>query len=90
MMTAQCFAVALMMVAAAPVTGFVNRHPTVKLLALSFLLLIGMTLIADGFGMYVPKGYIYAAIGSSTVVETLNQVASRRRKRLAVARNTAA
>jgi predicted tellurium resistance membrane protein TerC len=90
MVTAICLAVALMMMAAAPVAGFVNRHPTVKMLALSFLLLIGMTLIADGFGMYVPKGYIYAAIGFSTVVETLNQVADRRRKRLAVARNTAA
>jgi predicted tellurium resistance membrane protein TerC len=52
MMTAVCLAVVLMMVAAAPVAGFINRHPTVKMLALSFLLLIGMTLIADGFGMY--------------------------------------
>jgi predicted tellurium resistance membrane protein TerC len=89
MMTAVCLAVALMMVAAAPVGGFINRHPTVKMLALSFLLLIGMTLIADGFGMHVPKGYIYAAIGFSIVVEALNQVAGRRRKRLAVAGSTA-
>lgn len=90
MMTAVCLAVALMMVAAAPVSGFINRHPTVKMLALSFLLLIGMTLIADGFGMYVPKGYIYAAIGFSALVETLNQVAGRRKKCLAVAGKTAA
>ena len=89
MMTAVCLAVALMMVAAAPVAGFINRHPTVKMLALSFLLLIGMTLITDGFGMYVPKGYIYAAIGFSTIVETLNQVAGRRRKHPAVVCNTA-
>jgi predicted tellurium resistance membrane protein TerC len=85
MMTAVCLAVVLMMVAAAPVAGFINRRPTVKMLALSFLLLIGMTLIADGFGMYEPKGHIYAAIGFSIAVETLNQIAGRRRKRLAVA-----
>jgi len=83
MMTAVCIAVVLMMVAAAPISGFINRRPTVKMLALSFLMLIGMTLIADGFGMHVPKGYIYAAIGFSTIVEALNQVASRRRKRFA-------
>lgn len=85
MMTAVCLAVVLMIAAATPVADFINRHPTVKMLALSFLLLIGMTLIADGFGMYVPKGYIYAAIGFSAVVEMLNQIASRRRKRLATA-----
>ena len=55
--------------------GFVERHPTVKMLVFSFLLLIGMTLVADGFGMHVPKGYIYAAIGFSSGVETLNQIA---------------
>jgi predicted tellurium resistance membrane protein TerC len=87
MMTAVCLAVLLMMAAATPVAGFIDRHPTVKMLALSFLLLIGMTLIADGFGMYVPKGYIYAAIGFSTLVELLNQVAGRRRKRLTVSAN---
>jgi predicted tellurium resistance membrane protein TerC len=59
---------------------FVERHPTVKMLALSFLLLIGMTLIADGAGFEVPKGYIYAAIGFSVTVETLNQLAARRRR----------
>jgi predicted tellurium resistance membrane protein TerC len=90
MMTAICLAVALMMVAAAPVANFIHRHPTVKMLALSFLLLIGMTLITDGFGIDVPKEYIYVAISFSIVVETLNQVADRRRKRLGIARNTAA
>ncbi len=80
MMVAVVIAVVTMMVAAGPVSGFVERHPTVKMLALSFLLLIGMTLIADGFGAHVPKGYIYAAIGFSVLVETLNQVASRARR----------
>ena len=70
-----------MMLAVTPVSGFVNRHPTVKMLALSFLLLIGMTLIADGFGAHVPKGYIYAAIGFSMLVELLNQLAGRNRRR---------
>ena len=84
MMAAVVIAVGVMMLAAAPVSGFVNRHPTVKMLALSFLLLIGMTLIADGFGAHVPKGYIYAAIGFSMLVELLNQLAGRNRRRGAV------
>jgi predicted tellurium resistance membrane protein TerC len=72
--------VLIMLVASGPVSGFVDRHPTVKMLALSFLLLIGMTLIADGVGFHVPKGYIYAAIGFSAAVELLNQLAARRRR----------
>jgi predicted tellurium resistance membrane protein TerC len=80
MMLAVVIAVITMMAAAAPVSGFIERHPTVKMLALSFLLLIGMTLVADGFGAHVPKGYIYAAIGFSVLVETLNQVAARARR----------
>jgi predicted tellurium resistance membrane protein TerC len=70
-----------MLIAAGSVAAFVNRHPTVKMLALSFLLLIGMTLIADGFGAHISKGYIYAAISFSAAVETLNQIASHRRRR---------
>jgi predicted tellurium resistance membrane protein TerC len=70
-----------MLVAAAPVAHFVERHPTVKMLALSFLLLIGMALIADGAGFHIPKGYIYAAMGFSIFVELLNLAARRRRKR---------
>jgi predicted tellurium resistance membrane protein TerC len=81
MMTAVIFAVLIMLIAAGPVAAFVNRHPTVKMLALSFLLLIGMTLIADGFGAHISKGYIYAAISFSMAVETLNQIAGRRRRR---------
>jgi len=80
MAAAIVIAVAIMLVASKPLADFVERHPTVKMLALSFLLLIGMTLIADGAGFDVPKGYIYAAIGFSVAVETLNQFAARRRQ----------
>jgi predicted tellurium resistance membrane protein TerC len=73
-------AVAIMLAASGPLAAFVERHPTVKMLALSFLLLIGMTLVADGAGFEIPKGYIYAAIGFSAGVEMLNQLALRRRK----------
>jgi len=73
-------AVVIMLGASGPLAAFVDRHPTVKMLALSFLLLIGMTLIADGAGFHVPKGYIYAAISFSVVVELLNQLAARRRR----------
>ena len=79
MMIAVVIAVLVMLVASEPVSRFINRHPTVKMLAFSFLLLIGMTLIADGFGAHVPKGYIYAAIGFSAFVELLNQLARRKR-----------
>lgn len=81
MATAIVIAVALMLAASKPLAEFVERHPTVKMLALSFLLLIGMTLIADSAGFDVPKGYIYAAIGFSVAVEALNQFAARRGKR---------
>jgi predicted tellurium resistance membrane protein TerC len=72
-----------MLAASGPLARFVDRHPTIKMLALSFLLLIGTTLVADGIGFHVPKGYIYAAIGFSVMVEALNQFAARRRRRLA-------
>jgi predicted tellurium resistance membrane protein TerC len=61
-----------MLVAAGPVSRFVEAHPTVKMLALSFLLLIGMSLVADGVGFHIPKGYIYFAMGFSVMVEALN------------------
>ncbi len=80
MAAAIILAVILMLAASGPLSDFIERHPTVKMLALSFLLLIGMTLIADGAGVHVPKGYIYAAIGFSIVVEALNQVTARRKK----------
>ena len=79
MVTAIVIAMAIMLVAAGPVAGFVERHPTIKMLALSFLLLIGMALIADGAGFHIPKGYIYAAMGFSIFVEILNLIARRRR-----------
>ena len=83
MAAAVILAVIIMLAASGPVSGFVNRHPTVKMLALSFLLLIGMTLVADALGFHIPKGYIYAAIAFSLMVEALNQVAARRRRLLA-------
>src|SRR3954453_2964841 len=81
MATAVVIAVLIMIAASGPLAAFVDRHPTIKMLALSFLLLIGTTLIADGIGFHVPKGYIYAAIGFSVTVEALNQIAARRRRR---------
>ena len=64
--------ICIMLGAAKPLADFVNRHPTVKILALSFLLLIGMTLFAEGLGQHIPKGYIYFAMAFSVVVEILN------------------
>ncbi|MEX0810010.1 MAG: TerC family protein [Dongiaceae bacterium] len=81
MVTAIVIAMVIMLVAAAPVAKFVERHPTVKMLALSFLLLIGMALMADGAGFHIPKGYIYVAMGFSIFVELLNLAARRRRKK---------
>jgi predicted tellurium resistance membrane protein TerC len=71
------------MLASGPLARFVERNPTVVMLALAFLFLIGMTLIADGFGHHVPKGYIYAAMAFSGAVEGLNIAARARRKRKA-------
>jgi predicted tellurium resistance membrane protein TerC len=72
MITAVVLAVAVMMFSAEPISEFVNRHPTIKVLALSFLLLIGVSLVGDGLGMHVPKGYIYFAMGFSVFVEMIN------------------
>jgi predicted tellurium resistance membrane protein TerC len=72
MITAVILAVVIMMVSAETIAGFVNRHPTIKVLALSFLLLIGVSLIGDGLDMHVPKGYIYFAMGFSVFVEMIN------------------
>jgi predicted tellurium resistance membrane protein TerC len=84
MYVAVIIAVIVMLVAADPVANFIERNPTVVMLALGFLLLIGVTLIADGFGAHVPKGYIYAAMGFSALVEALN-MGVRRAKRRALA-----
>ena len=72
MITAVVIAIGVMLVAAEPLARFVEEHPTIKMLALSFLLLIGMSLIADGLDMHIPKGYIYFAMGFSVFVELLN------------------
>jgi predicted tellurium resistance membrane protein TerC len=72
MIAAVVVSVALMMVFARPIGEFVSRHPTIKMLALSFLVVVGMVLIAEGFDHHVPKGYIYFAMAFSVVVELLN------------------
>ena len=72
MIAAVLLSVAIMMFSAEPVSRFVSRHPTVKVLALSFLLLIGVSLVGEGLGMHIPKGYIYFAMGFSVFVEMIN------------------
>jgi len=81
MVIAVLVAVALMLLAATPLANFINHNPTLVMLALGFLLMIGMVLIADGFGAHVPKGYIYAAMAFSALVEGLNMLDRRARKR---------
>ena len=78
MILAIAIAIAAMMALAEPLAAFVSTHPTVKMLALSFLLLIGVVLIADGFQHHVPRGYIYFALIFSVIVEALNLRSSRR------------
>jgi len=72
MVTAVILAVAVMIFSAGPISSFVNRHPTVQVLALSFLLLIGVSLVGDGLGMHIPKGYIYFATCFLVSVEVIN------------------
>eukprot|EP01035_Chromulina_nebulosa_P014992 gene14992-19848_t len=79
MVIAVVIAVLVMLLAADPLANFIHENPTVVMLALGFLLMIGSVLIADGFGVHVPKGYIYAAMAFSALVEGLNML-SRRRK----------
>ena len=86
MVTAVVITVGIMMVAADPLARFIEANPTLVMLALAFLVMIGLVLIADGFGFHVPKGYIYVAMGFSVGVEILNMV-QRRRK---IAKNAAA
>jgi predicted tellurium resistance membrane protein TerC len=80
MATAVIVAVILMMIASGPIAAFIHRNPTIVMLALGFLLMIGMALIAEGCGFHVPKGYIYAAMAFSAFVEGLNTLARRRRR----------
>jgi len=80
MVAAITVAVLVMLFAAGPVGSFIERHPTTKMLALSFLLLVGVVLVADGLHFHVPRGYLYFAIGFSGLVEVLNIVRSKRRR----------
>jgi predicted tellurium resistance membrane protein TerC len=80
MITAVVIAIGVMLFASGPISDFIHKHPTTKMLALSFLLMIGMALIADGFDFHLPRGYIYAAIGFSVLVEVLNLSMQRKRK----------
>src|SRR5690606_35088987 len=82
MMIAVTIAIGLMLVASKPLTRFVNSHPTVVILCLGFLLTIGFSLVAEGFGFPVPKGYLYAAITFSVLIEVLNQMARRNLRKL--------
>ena len=81
MMTAVIVSMAIMITASKPLTRFVSQHPTVIILCLSFLLLIGCSLIADGFGFHFPKSYLYAAIGFSLLIELLNQIGGFRKRK---------
>ncbi|MDL2405431.1 TerC family protein [Rhizobium calliandrae] len=76
-------AVTVMLVAATPLANFIEKNPTIVMLALAFLLMIGTTLIAEGMGFHVPKGYVYTAMAFSAAVEMLNTLARNRRKRAA-------
>ncbi len=81
MVTAVVIAVIIMMVASGPVANFIQEHPTTKMLALSFLLLVGVALVADGLHFHIPRGYLYFAIFFSAMVEVLNLMALKRKKR---------
>ena len=88
MVIAVIVAVTVMLVAADPLANFINNNPTVVMLALGFLLMIGATLIADGFGVHVPKGYIYAAMAFSGLVEGLNMASRAAAKKRDLAKQT--
>ncbi|MCP8635751.1 TerC family protein [Pseudomonas mosselii] len=81
MMIAVIFSIGIMIVASKPLTRFVNEHATVIMLCLGFLMMIGFSLTAEGLGFHIPKGYLYAAIGFSLLIELFNQLARARRKR---------
>src|SRR5690606_39456248 len=81
MMIAVVISMTLMLLASKPLTAFVNARPTVIMLCLGFLMMIGFSLTAEGLGYHIPKGYLYAAIGFSIAIEFFNQLARARRKR---------
>jgi predicted tellurium resistance membrane protein TerC len=80
MYTAVIITVVIMLVAAAPISGFINRHPAFKILALSFLLVIGMALMAEGLGVYIPKGYIYFSIAFALIVDLIQMRVAKKSK----------
>jgi predicted tellurium resistance membrane protein TerC len=81
MVIAVVFAVTVMLVASGPLARFIEKNPTIVMLALAFLLMIGTTLIAEGMGLHVPKGYVYAAMAFSALVEVLNMLSRNKRQR---------
>jgi predicted tellurium resistance membrane protein TerC len=81
MIAAVLIAMGVMWVSSGPIGGFISRHPTTKMLALAFLMLIGVSLVADGAGLHIPRGYIYFAMAFAACVETINVLARRRRSR---------
>jgi predicted tellurium resistance membrane protein TerC len=81
MMAAVVIAVATMLVASKPLTEFITKRPSLIILCLGFLLMVGLVLVVDGLGVHVPKGYVYAAIGFSLLIEVLNQLAARGRRK---------
>jgi predicted tellurium resistance membrane protein TerC len=81
MIAAVVIAMAFMYLASGPIGAFIHRHPTTKILALAFLMLIGVSLIADGVGMHIPRGYIYFAMAFAAGIETINVLAKQRRAR---------
>ncbi|HYI04683.1 MAG TPA: hypothetical protein VD858_07320, partial [Reyranella sp.] len=81
MMAAVIIAVAAMLFASKPLTAFINKRPSLIILCLGFLLMIGLVLVVDGLGLHIPKGYVYAAIGFSVLIEILNQLATRGRRK---------
>ena len=87
MVLAVVISMIIMLIASTPLSDFVSAHPTIKMLALSFLLLIGVFLIADGFGMKIPKGYLYFALGFSVAVEAMNHWMRQKSKRKSMARS---
>ena len=84
MIVAVMIAVAVMYVASGTISAFIHRHPTTRMLALAFLLMIGVALIADGAGFHIPRGYLYTAMAFSAGVEFLNVLARRNREKLKI------
>jgi len=86
MIIAVVVSVLVMLLAADPLAKFINDNPTVVMLALGFLIMIGMTLIAEGFGAHVPKGYVYAAMAFSATIECLNMMSRRAKQKRSAAK----